>query len=101
MIARALAAAAIVLALVSSAAAASWAWLGVRIRDLSEQEMNDVTARHGIREGFGVVIVEVPEDSPAAKSGLNAASKPAALAPPSAWRDAPSRKARRSMRPCT
>ena len=36
-----------------------WAWLGVRIRDLSEQEMESVSARHGVREGFGVVIVEV------------------------------------------
>ena len=70
MIARVIAAAAVVVALVSAADAAPWAWLGVRIRDLSEQEMNDVTARHGIREGFGVVIVEVLEDSPAAKSGL-------------------------------
>ena len=70
MIARVIAAAAVVVALVSAADAAPWAWLGVRIRDLSEQEMNDVTARHGIREGFGVMIVEVLEDSPAAKSGL-------------------------------
>lgn len=70
MIARVIAAAAVVVALVSAADAAPWAWLGVRIRDLSEQEMNDVTARHGIREGFGVMIVEVLEDSPAAQSGL-------------------------------
>ena len=70
MIARVIAAAAVVVALVSAADASPWAWLGVRIRDLSEQEMNDVTARHGIREGFGVMIVEVLEDSPAAKSGL-------------------------------
>ena len=70
MIARVIAAAAVVVALASAADAGSWAWLGVRIRDLSEQEMNDVTARHGIREGFGVMIVEVLEDSPAATSGL-------------------------------
>ena len=70
MIARITAAAAMIVALVSAADAGPWAWLGVRIRDLSEQEMNDVTARHGIREGFGVMIVEVLEDSPAAKSGL-------------------------------
>jgi serine protease Do len=47
-----------------------WAWLGVRIRDMSEQEMEEISARHGIREGFGVVIVEVMEDTPAARSGL-------------------------------
>lgn len=50
--------------------AAQWAWLGVRIRDLSEQEMNEIAARHGIREGFGVFIVEVMEGTPAAQAGL-------------------------------
>jgi serine protease Do len=47
-----------------------WAWLGVRIRDMSEQEMESVSARHGVREGFGVVIVEVLEDTPAARAGM-------------------------------
>jgi serine protease Do len=50
--------------------ARSWSWLGVRIRDLSEQEMEEIASRHGIREGFGVVIVEVIADTPAAKAGL-------------------------------
>lgn len=50
--------------------AARWAWLGVRIRDLSEQEMNEISQRHGIREGFGVVIVEVMKETPAEASGL-------------------------------
>jgi serine protease Do len=65
-------AAALALVLLDAAAAGgrSWAWLGVRIRDMSEQEMNDVSARHGIREGFGVVIVEVLSDTPAARAGL-------------------------------
>lgn len=54
----------------SSVEARPWAWLGVRIRDLSEQEMESVAARHGIREGFGVVIVEVLEDTPAARAGM-------------------------------
>ncbi|MGH7391398.1 MAG: PDZ domain-containing protein [Candidatus Rokuibacteriota bacterium] len=54
----------------SAADARSWAWLGVRIRDMSEQEMHEISARHGIREGFGVVIVEVLEDTPAARAGL-------------------------------
>ena len=48
-----------------------WAWLGVRIRDLSEQETESVSKRHGIREGFGVVIVEVLEDTPAARAGMH------------------------------
>ncbi len=56
--------------LATSAGARSWAWLGVRIRDLTEQEMEELAARHGIREGFGVVIVEVLEGAPAARAGI-------------------------------
>ena len=50
--------------------AAQWAWLGVRIRDLSEQEGDEIAKRHGIREGFGVLIIEVMEGTPAEKAGL-------------------------------
>ena len=50
--------------------AAQWAWLGVRIRDLSEQEMDEISSRHGMREGFGVFIVEVMEGTPAQTAGL-------------------------------
>ena len=32
--------------------------------------MESVSARHGVREGFGVVIVEVLEDTPAARAGM-------------------------------
>ena len=53
-----------------AAATRPWAWLGVRIRDLSEQEMDDLAVRHGIREGFGAVIVDVLEETPAARAGL-------------------------------
>ena len=52
------------------AEARSWAWLGVRIRDLSEFEMEDISRRHGIREGYGVVIVGVVEESPAERAGI-------------------------------
>ena len=52
------------------AAAKQWSWLGVRIRDLSEQEMEEISSRHGIREGFGVVIVEVLDNTPASSAGL-------------------------------
>ena len=52
------------------AEARTYAWLGVRIRDLSEQEMDELSKKHGIREGFGVVIVEVIEGTPAAKAGV-------------------------------
>src|SRR3989304_2820722 len=49
---------------------AAWGWLGVRIRDLSEQEMEEISQKHGLREGFGVVIVEVRKETPAEASGL-------------------------------
>src|ERR1700675_1351798 len=68
---RGLAVVLVTLALVASTAdARPWSWLGVRIRDLSEQEMEEIAARHGIREGFGVVIVEVIADTPAARAGM-------------------------------
>ena len=51
-------------------AATRWGWLGVRIRDLSEQEMEDISKRFGLREGFGAVIVEVIKETPAAEAGL-------------------------------
>jgi len=64
----------VVLALIVIAAASvdahTWSWLGVRIRDLSEQEMDDLASRHGIGEGFGVVIVQVIEETPAARAGI-------------------------------
>ena len=69
--ARALTALALVLLVLAPLAEArSWAWLGVRIRDLSEQETEELSKRHGIREGFGVVIVDVMEDTPAARAGM-------------------------------
>ena len=52
------------------AQAATWGWLGIRIRDLSEQEMEEISTRRGIREGFGALIVEVLKDTPAARAGL-------------------------------
>ena len=54
----------------SAVGATQWAWMGVRIRDLSEQEMDEIAKRHGIREGFGVVIIEVMEGTPAEKAGI-------------------------------
>ena len=63
----------VVLALAATAStvdAAQWAWLGVRIRDLSEQEMDEISSRHGMREGFGVFIVEVMDGTPAQTAGL-------------------------------
>ena len=60
----------IVTVVASAAGAMQWAWMGVRIRDLSEQEMDEIAKRHGIREGFGVVIIEVMEGTPAEKAGI-------------------------------
>lgn len=54
----------------SAVDAMQWAWMGVRIRDLSEQEMDEIAKRHGIREGFGVVIIEVMEGTPAERAGI-------------------------------
>ena len=71
---RALAAALLALLLPAMAveASARWGWLGVRIRDLSEQEMEEISKRFGLREGFGAVIVEVIKETPAAAAGLRA-----------------------------
>jgi S1-C subfamily serine protease len=54
----------------SAVDAMQWAWMGVRIRDLSEQEMDEIAKRHGIREGFWVVIIDVMEGTPAEKAGI-------------------------------
>jgi serine protease Do len=51
-------------------AATRWGWLGVRIRDLSEQEMNEISAKYGLREGFGALIVDVMKETPADAAGL-------------------------------
>ena len=67
---RLLCAVVLVVVVAAAADARAWSWLGVRIRDLSEQEMDDLAGRHGIGEGFGVVIVEVIDDTPAARAGL-------------------------------
>lgn len=57
---------------VESADARPWSWLGVRIRDLAEQEMEEIASRHGIREGYGVMIVDVMPDTPASAGGVKA-----------------------------
>jgi serine protease Do len=69
---RALVALVLVATVLGATDAFALSWLGVRIRDLSEPEMEEIASHHGIREGFGVVIVEVLEGTPAARSGLRA-----------------------------
>jgi serine protease Do len=66
----ALLSATLLLTLVGTIAARPYPWLGVRIRDLSEQEMEELASRHGVREGFGVYIVDIVEGAPAEKAGL-------------------------------
>jgi serine protease Do len=67
-----LAAMLLVLLAAASVDARPWSWLGVRIRDLSEPEMDELSGRHGLGEGFGVVIVEVMDDTPAKQAGMRA-----------------------------
>jgi serine protease Do len=60
------------LAVLSSGVTAGeqWGWLGVRIRDLTEQEMEEIAKKVGVREGYGVLIAQVMKETPAASSGL-------------------------------
>jgi serine protease Do len=60
----------VLMASCAAEAATRFGWLGVRIRDLSEQEMNDISQKHGLREGFGALIVDVMKETPAAAAGL-------------------------------
>jgi serine protease Do len=60
----------LVILAVPAAAGSPWGWLGVRIRDLSEQEMDEISKKYGLREGFGVYVVEVMKETPAEGSGL-------------------------------
>jgi serine protease Do len=58
------------LAAAPAGATPQWGWLGVRIRDLSEPEMDEISQKYGLREGFGAVIVEVLKEAPAEAAGL-------------------------------
>jgi serine protease Do len=78
---RVLVAAWLLLATAAPADARAWSWLGVRIRDLSEYEMEDISRRHGIREGYGVVVVAVVEASPAERAGIQDGDIVVALGP--------------------
>ena len=69
---RSMATLALAILLLSSGVAAGeqWGWLGVRIRDLTEQEMEEIAKKVGVREGYGVLIAQVMKETPAASSGL-------------------------------
>ena len=54
----------------ATTAGEQWGWLGVRIRDLSEQETEELTKKLGIREGYGVLINQVMKETPAEAAGL-------------------------------
>lgn len=47
-----------------------WGWFGIRIRDLTERETEDLAIKLGLREGYGVLIAEIIKDSPAQASEL-------------------------------
>ena len=49
-----------------------YGWLGVRIRDLSEAETEDLAVKLGVREGYGVLVAEILPDTPAQAAGLRA-----------------------------
>jgi len=70
LVRRTVLAVALVLTLAGSVAARTYPWLGVRIRDLSEQEMDEIATRHGVREGFGVYLVDIVQGAPAERAGL-------------------------------
>jgi serine protease Do len=56
----------------NAAGAERYGWLGVRIRDLTETETEDMAVRLGVREGYGVMIAEILPDTPAQTAGLRA-----------------------------
>jgi len=56
----------------AGATGAEWGWLGIRIRDLSEREMEELVIKHGIDEGYGVAVVEVLPGTPAEAAGVRA-----------------------------
>ena len=66
--------AALMLALISTGVAPGeqWGWLGVRIRDLTEQEMEEITKKVGVSEGYGVLIAQVMKETPAASPPASA-----------------------------
>jgi serine protease Do len=62
----------LLLALPTAQAAERYGWLGVRIRDLSESEAEELAVKLGVREGYGVMIAETLPDTPAQVAGLRA-----------------------------
>jgi serine protease Do len=61
-----------VLAVTPALAAPRWGWFGIRIRELSETEMDDLAVKLGVQEGYGVLVSELLKDAPAEGSGLRA-----------------------------
>jgi serine protease Do len=60
----------LLLLLAGPASAERYGWFGIRIRDLSEAEMEELSRRFGLGEGFGVMVAEVLKDTPAEAAGL-------------------------------
>src|SRR5262245_66556268 len=69
---RALAVALLLLVAMPALASERYGWLGVRIRDLSESETEELSVKQGVREAYGVVVADVLKDTPAEAAGLRA-----------------------------
>jgi serine protease Do len=69
---KALAVALLLLVALPALAGERYGWLGVRIRDLSESETEELSLKQGVREAYGVVIADVLKDTPAEAAGLRA-----------------------------
>jgi serine protease Do len=69
---RALALVLLLLGTLPALASERYGWLGVRIRDLSESETEDLSVKRGVREAYGVLIADVLKDTPAEAAGLRA-----------------------------
>jgi serine protease Do len=69
---RALAVALLILVTMPVLADERYGWLGVRIRDLSESETEDLSVKQGVREAYGVLVADVLKDTPAEAAGLRA-----------------------------
>ena len=69
---RALAVALLIVVTMPVLAEERYGWLGVRIRDLSESETEDLSVKQGVREAYGVLVADVLKDTPAEAAGLRA-----------------------------
>jgi len=58
----------VILAAPATAAGTPWGWLGIRIRDLSEQEMDEISKKYGLREASASTCRVMKETPPRARA---------------------------------